>query len=207
WGLPRLLRRRLLDRFLHRELRRRREHTRRRRPWQRHGDVQHLLRRGLLGRVRQGQRDKGKDQCQKEADRERAEQRPLKAPVILSAPCPWHGERSGVKPADLPLDDPLLLEPLLLFLSFEQLVLDQADAILLLVDLLAGALAARFELTHAAFEGNDTFAHPAELQLTGDNCLRSTPEQRRPSERLELIQGVADLVQQAMLVALGRKSL
>ena len=112
-----------------------------------------------------------------------------------------------MKPADFPLDDPLVPEPLLLFLRFEELVLDQSRTMLFLVDLFAGALSARFQLAHAALEGGDTSAHPTQLILTGRDCLRSTPEQLRAPELAELAQGVADLVQQAVLVALARESL
>src|SRR5207244_5601359 len=119
--------------------------------------------------------------CQNEADRERAQERLLKAPVILSSPGPGHDERTGVKPADFPLDDPLVPEPLLLFLRFEELVLDQSRTMLFLVDLFAGAVSARFQLAHAALEGGDTSAHPTQLILTGRDCLRSTD---RKSTRL-----------------------
>jgi len=112
-----------------------------------------------------------------------------------------------VKPADLPLDDPLLPEPLILFLRFEEPILDQSRTILFFVDVIAGALAVRFQLAHAALEGRDTFANPTQLILTGCDCLRSTPEQLRAPELAELAQRVADLVQQAVLVALGRESL
>ena len=111
-----------------------------------------------------------------------------------------------MKPVDLPLDDPLLLAPLLLFLRFEEFVLDQSHTILFGVDPFAGALSARFQLAQAALEGSDTFAHPTQLILTGRDCLRSTPKQLRAPELVQFAQGVTDLVQQAVLVALGRES-
>src|SRR6516164_5067313 len=177
-GRTRLLRCRLLNGFLYRDLRWRRQHARRRRrPRQRHRDVEHLLGRCLRGRLRERQWDQRKNQCQKEADCEHPEQRLRKSSVILSAPGPGHRQRSRMKPADLPLDDPLLLAPFFLVLCFEQLVLDQTDMVLLLVDLFASAVPARLELAHAALEDSDAFAHPAQLQLTGRDRLRSTPEQ------------------------------
>src|SRR6516165_11410337 len=79
--------------------------------------------------------------------------------------------------------------------------------ILCLVDLFAGALSARFDLAHAGLERNDTFAYSTQLILTARDRLRSTPEQLRAPELAQLAQGVAHLVQQAVLVALGRESL
>ena len=56
-------------------------------------------------------------------------------------------------------------------------------------------------------KAHDTFAHPTQLILTARDRLRSTPEQLRAAELVQLAERVADLVQQAVLVALGRESL
>src|SRR5258708_16228988 len=77
----------------------------------------------------------------------------------------------------------------------------------LLLDVFAGATAVRFQLRLVGLEGGETFANPTQWILTGCACLRSTPEQLRAPELAELAQRVADLVQQAVLVALGRESL
>ncbi len=112
-----------------------------------------------------------------------------------------------MKPADLPLDEPLLPQPLLIVLRFEELVLDQTQPVLLGVDPLTGSPAGCLKIPHVALERRDTLRHSAQQGLSGRHCLGSTPEQLRATDFAQLAQGVAGLVQQAVLVALARQGL
>src|SRR6185437_1042848 len=54
---------------------------------------------------------------------------------------------------------------------------------------------------------SSSLTYPPELILTSRDRLRGTPEQLRAAELAQLAQGIANVVQQAVLLALSRQSL
>lgn len=115
-------------------------------------------------------------------------------------------ERKG-KSSTSPLDDPLELAFLLAALQIEELILEKLAALLCLIDLVEDRLASLLDLTQALLEGAHASTHRAKLLVRCAARRLVAPEESGRAQVAELSQPVADLREQAIVLAFGRKPL
>ena len=156
--------------------------------------------------VWQRQIDQGNEQREQQAAQQRCCERFAETLVVLAAARPWHDQRARGKHAHLPLDDPLLLAPLLFFLRLEDVALEQIRLALLPLDHLEDLLSAVLDLAQALLEEVHAAAHAADVILAGASDRAVAPEELGSADLIELLQRSAHVVQQAMLPPFGRQA-
>ena len=103
------------------------------------------------------------DQRENETQQQRRADGLAKALVVLAAARPRHERLVRRKLADLALDDPFLLAPLLFFERFEEDVLHEGGMALLLLDAIDDRGATILDLAQALIELIDARTHAADV--------------------------------------------
>ena len=162
--------------------------------------LRHLF--GLPG-LRQRQIHEGQQHAEQQRDDKGNRKRLAEPLIVRGAPGPGHDGLAGRQRADLALDDPLQLAPLLGFLGVEEILLEDLHDLLQAANRIDDLLAAAVDLVQPRLERVQALAGQAHEFIALLAGQPFAPEQGRRAAFAELRERVAGLAQQVVLFALG----
>ena len=157
-----------------------------------------------LVRLRQRYVHQRQHHRQHQTEQQRGRERLPVAAIVLAAARPRHDEFARRQLAELPLDDPVELAKLFLFLRLEQVVLDQAGLEFVVTNLIDQRPAPVFDSADVLLEGSRTTARAADLVLAG-SFAAIAPEEAGSAGLAQLLERAAGIREQSMLLALPRQ--